>query len=189
MLDELVIFSYKNPRVIFYARVAGFFVPEVSMAANATEPRPTGRPSVRTKAMEKEILDRLEEGESLLAICRDEHLPNRSTWHDWIEKDPDLFRQYTRARSIQADVLLDDIADIEDRTLTGAIDPVAARTVLSSKQWRAMKMSPKQYGDRLATTLTGADDGPVKVEYDTSADARQALAEITARLAGLHGSH
>lgn len=155
------------------------------MAVSATK-RPTGRPTVRTLAIELEILGRLEEGESLLAICRDEHLPNRSTWRDWLDKDPDLYRQYARAREVQADVLLDDIADIEDRTLTGEIDAAAARTVLSSKQWRAMKMAPKQYGDRLATTITGPDDGPVKIEYASAQDARQALAEITARL---HGSN
>lgn len=50
------------------------------------------------------------------------------------------------------------MSDIEDRTLSGSIDPAAARVVLASKQWRAAKLAPKRYGDKLA--IGGADDMP-----------------------------
>lgn len=163
------------------------FLSEVFMAVSAAK-KPIGRPTTRTIAVEKEILSRLEEGESLLSICKDAHLPNRSTWVDWIEKDPNLYQQYTRARCIQADRILDDIAEIEISTLKGEVDPIAARTVLNSKQWRAMKMAPKYYGDRTQTVVTGPNDGPVQVQYESSEEAKRALADLTARIAVLNGS-
>ena len=56
----------------------------------------------------------------------------------------------------QADYIVEDCASIEDRTIAGEINPAAARAVLASKQWRAAKLAPKKYGDKLQ--LGGADD-------------------------------
>ena len=41
------------------------------------------------------------------------------------------------------------MADIEERTLSREIDPAAARAVLASKQWRAAKLNPKKYSDKV----------------------------------------
>jgi len=75
-------------------------------------------------------------------------MPDRTTVNRWLSVYDDFASKYARARVIQADHLQEDMADIEDRTLSGEIDPAAARVVLGSKQWRASKLAPKIYGDK-----------------------------------------
>lgn len=173
------------------------------MAVSATK-RPTGRPSKRTTALEMEVLDRIATGEPLAQICRDEHMPHQKNWYEWMDRDHDLSFRFARAREKGFDAIAADALTIAntpfegESTITRADGSVEVRRedMLGHRKLQVetrlkllAKWDPKRYGDRMATTLTGPDDGPVKVEYDTSADARQALAEITARLAGLHGSH
>lgn len=62
-----------------------------------------------------EICQRLAEGETLRAICRDEHLPARSTVHLWVVYDIQGFAdQYARAREIGCDEIADETIEIAD---------------------------------------------------------------------------
>jgi hypothetical protein len=112
-------------------------------------------------AIADEICRRLSEGESLRSICRDDHMPDRQTVLNWQNNRPEFSAKCARARDAQADWLQDDMADIERDVLTGALDPQAARVVLSSKQWRASKLAPKKYGDRQHLEHTGAEGSPL----------------------------
>ena len=58
-----------------------------------------GRPSIYSDALAAAICERLGQGESLNAICRDEHMPSRKVVHEWVTDDRDGFRdKYVRAR-------------------------------------------------------------------------------------------
>jgi hypothetical protein len=57
-----------------------------------------GRPSRFSPELVAEILVRLEEGESLQAICRDDHMPAVSTVYDWRGNIPVFAEALTRAR-------------------------------------------------------------------------------------------
>lgn len=59
------------------------------------------------------------------------------------------------ARELQAEFVHDEMADIEDQVVDGAIPADVARVVLSSKQWRAAKLRPKVYGDKQTTEFEG----------------------------------
>lgn len=120
------------------------------------QPKKAGRPSAYTEAIAAEICERLANQESLRQICASEGMPHRSTVDRWADDNPDFAARRARAREAQADSIFDDMADIEDRTLKGRIGAAVARAVLSSKQWRASKLAPKKYGDKLA--LGGASD-------------------------------
>lgn len=120
-----------------------------------------------------EICARLADGESLRGICRDSTMPNWRTVCRWMESNDDFASRCARARVLQAEVLEAEMASIEDKTLSGEYDPKAANVVLSSKRWRASKMAPKKYGDKITTELTGADGGPVEIS-DTDRAARVA---------------
>ena len=117
-----------------------------------------GRPSAYTEALAAEICERLANKESMRRICTDPRMPDRTTVQEWIAKDPNFATKCARAREAQADYIVDDCADIEEKTLSGEVSPAAARAVLASKQWRAAKLAPKKYGDKLQ--LGGADDLP-----------------------------
>ena len=126
---------------------------------------------------------RISEGQSLRSICLDEDMPSRSTVLRWLEEDPSFNAKCARARLEQADWLLDDMADIENRTLDGTYEPNVAKVVLSSKQWRAAKLAPKKYGDKTTIESTGPDGGPIQSVGITTSDPVEA-AKVYQRLIG-----
>lgn len=121
---------------------------------------PVGRPSVYSEELADRICERLVEGESLRKICADEEMPNKATVSRWIASNDNFATRCARARETGADVLLDEMEDIEDRTLGGELDHRAANVVLSSKQWRASKLAPKKYGARIDHTSSDKSMSP-----------------------------
>jgi hypothetical protein len=64
------------------------------------EDQTMGRPSIYSDALAAEICERLASGESLRAICCEEHMPSRKVVHEWVADNHNGFRdQYARARS------------------------------------------------------------------------------------------
>ena len=126
------------------------------------------------EAIKTEICERIAGGESMRAVCRDAHMPDRATVLRWLEGDEAFAARCARARELQADALEEDMAEVEQRTLSGEIEPKAASVVLSSKRWRAEKLAPKKYGARTAMELTGANGGPVQIISDAERAARAA---------------
>lgn len=133
-------------------------------SAQSDAQKPTGRPSSYSEALAEEICDRIANGESLVQICRDEHMPNRRTVLRWMEADAAFATRSARAREVHADFAQDRMLEIEVGVLDGEIDATAARVVLSSMQWRASKLAPKKYGDTSKVEHSGPDGGAIKME-------------------------
>lgn len=134
---------------------------------------PSGRPLTYTQEIADAICVRLAAGESLNAICKADEMPPESTVRGWALDDVQGFAaKYTRAREIQADVLVEQILDISD---DGSRDYVAtengvsvdhdhiarSRLRVDSRKWFASKVLPKKYGDKVA--LTGDGGGPLSM--------------------------
>jgi hypothetical protein len=98
------------------------------------------------------ILQRIADGESLRAICADDDMPGKATVFEWLEADEQFRTKYASARARQADLMVDSFGDIEESVLSGVLKPDAAKVVLWSRQWRAAKLRPKVYGDKIETT-------------------------------------
>ena len=77
------------------------------------------RASIRTPELEDAILARLEAGETLSAICRDEGMPSRPSFLDWIREDPLLSDRYARARLVGFDALAEETIAIADTARIG----------------------------------------------------------------------
>jgi len=124
--------------------------------------KPVGRPSLYSQAIADQICQLLADKFSMRQICSREEMPDRATVLRWMADKPDFAAKCVHAREEQADYIVEDCIDIEDRTIAGEINPAAARAVLASKQWRASKLAPKKYGDKLAL---GQDEslGPLTV--------------------------
>jgi hypothetical protein len=75
----------------------------------ATRPR-AGQPTKRTDEVVEEILDRIANGESLINICQDDHLPGYSTFNRWQREDPELLSMVDVAYQFHARTM-DDMAD------------------------------------------------------------------------------
>lgn len=126
-----------------------------------------GRPSEFTQQVADAICERIADGESLRAICREDDMPAKSSVFKWLSQHKDFADQYTRARETQADTLFDEILSISD---DGANDSykdedgnprtdhdVIARSRLrvDARKWMAGKLRPKVYGDKVQTEISG----------------------------------
>lgn len=93
----------------------------------------------------------------------------------WLSKYPDFLNKYTRAREIQADFLAEEIISIANEKQVEIkhqgeeikLDLSATivqhnRLRIDANKWYASKLAPKKYGDKLDTTLSGPDGGPVQ---------------------------
>lgn len=152
-----------------------------------------GRPSSFSEEVSLEICTRLAAGESLRAICRDEHMPDASTVLRWLAGSDDRYagfrEQYTRARDVQADMLVDEILEISDdgtndwmERKNGDGEAIGwqlngehvqrSRLRVDSRKWFASKVAPKKYGDKVIQEHTGPNGEAIGVVSDNLSLAR-----------------
>ena len=99
--------------------------------------------------IQDQLLAEIQTGRSLRQVCKDEGMPHFTTVLRWVAACPDFAIKYARARVAQADTLFDRMEEVEEAVSNGTMDSHAARVVLDSMRWRASKLAPKVYGDRL----------------------------------------
>jgi len=125
-----------------------------------------GRPSKRTPEVVDEICERLSKGEPLAVICRDEHMPHRSTVSDWESADEDVSRRIARAReegedAIAADCLLiaDDAGDdfrMGEKSVLADTDHIQRSKLRIDTRLKLLaKWNPRKWGDRIEHEHTG----------------------------------
>lgn len=127
-----------------------------------------------TQELHDAIIQRLMEGRSLLAICRDPDIPSHATVLRWRKKYPDFDEAIPRARAEGTHVLAEQCLEIAD----DKEDDVQHRRLRIDTRLRLIgKWNARAYGDKVA--VGGADDlPPVQIE-DTGA--RDKLASLVAR--------
>lgn len=139
-----------------------------------------GRPSEFTPEIATTICVELMDGRSLRSICEDADMPATTTVYRWLHERDDFRDQYARAREIQAEGGIDDMIEIADdgrndwmlRAQGGyqVNGEVLARSKLriETRQWAAMKLLPKKYGDKLQIdanhAIAAMDDAELAAE-------------------------
>lgn len=141
------------------------------------------RPTDFTQALVDTICQRLAEGESLRAICRDDEMPGATTVFRWLASDDDAYKgfreQYARAREAQADYYAEEILEISDdgtndwmerKNADGSVGDIIlngehvqrSRLRVDARKWFASKVAPKKYGDKLTAELSGPNGGKIE---------------------------
>ena len=127
------------------------------------------------------ICERIAEGESLRAICADDDMPSVTSVMRWLAADTALSEQYTRAREVQGDGEFDKAREIAFAATPDTVQ--VARLQYDAVKWRAGKLRPKVYGDKVA--IGGADDlPPVKTEDGGVAKLAAYLDAVSSRASG-----
>jgi hypothetical protein len=106
------------------------------------------------------ICERLADGVSLRAICREEGMPTTSTVCKWLAKSAAFAEQYARARELQADALFDDILDIADKGLKALEGADDRRIQIDARKWMAGKLKGK-YSDKVKHVGGDEGDNPI----------------------------
>lgn len=137
------------------------------------KPYTTGRKPMKfVDEITDELCTRLCEGESLASICEDEHMPTQGTVMRWIGESESFAQRYARARSMQAELLANQIIEIADDgrndwmekenekgevkgwTVNGeAVQRSKLR--LEARKWVAAKLLPKKYGEKVEVEHSG----------------------------------
>ncbi len=141
----------------------------------AKPPKKTGRPSKYSDKLANAICKAIStSSKGLVLLCKEnESFPNVRSVYDWLndEKYKDFLHNYARAREEQADFLADEIIAIADdgnddteQRYTASGEPYdvenkewTSRSKLRvyARQWKASKLAPKKYGDKLDVTSGG----------------------------------
>jgi hypothetical protein len=136
---------------------------------------PAGRPTDYTKELGLKICERMCEGESLKAICRDDSMPARGTIHRWLleGKYPEFNDSYAKAYSIRTENMFDELIEIaddgtndymerqnKDGTTYEAVNSEhinRSRLRVDTRKWKLAKMHPEKYAERskIETEITG----------------------------------
>lgn len=109
------------------------------------------RPSEYTEEAGNRICDAIIEGAALYKLCEQDDFPGERTVYQWIDRHPEFAQKYARARELQQDREADKIVVIADE----AKDANIARLQIDARKWRASKLAPKKYGERMDMNLSG----------------------------------
>lgn len=108
-----------------------------------------GRPSVYSNELADAICEAIATGEhsgALHLICqRRDDFPTERTVYSWLQNNEAFLHKYQAARARQQDHEIDECIRIADE----ATDPNKARVQILARQWRAGKLAPKKYGERV----------------------------------------
>lgn len=147
-----------------------------------------GRNTIYTDEIGDTIEARLAGGETLIAICRDEGMPDERTVRGWaLKPQHPFYPKYTRGRELgymrMADELIHIMDDGQNDWMARQIAEMAeddprriawqlngehvarSRLRIDGRKWLLSKALPKIYGDKVA--LTDAEGGKLVIEFST----------------------
>ena len=114
------------------------------------------------------------------ALRQKAEFPSQAVFYKWLAEREDVQEKYARARELQQDYEADNMIEIADT----AADPNKARIQIDARKWRASKLAPKKYGDKLDLNHSGLP--AAKSESDI--DARLLALFAKAGISGVDGT-
>lgn len=101
-----------------------------------------------------ELCARIAEGRAVLDVCGDDDMPTASTVYRRMAKDADFATAIARAREAQQHHEADSCVQMADQAT--AEDWQVVKLRIWARQWRAAKLAPKTYGDKLGVEQSGS---------------------------------
>ena len=144
---------------------------------------PSGRLCTYTEERGKAICEKLKRGETLLNICEDPDMPDRNTVYRWLDKYPDFYTAYSRARKEQMDTWADQIVTISDAATKETAQ--ADRLRVDTRKFLMAKIAPKVYGDHTNLNVSGTLEHVARVDAPPSETRQQWLERKQAELTAL----
>jgi hypothetical protein len=114
-----------------------------------------------TEEIESRICEELASGSSIRDIAAMDWAPSEPTIYRRMAADKEFAALISDARAAQQDYEVDRCVELADKAT--AEDWQVVKLRIWARQWRAAKLAPKKYGDKLSTELTGPNGGPLQV--------------------------
>jgi len=100
-----------------------------------------------------ELCGRVCAGEGVNEVCRDDHMPHESTVYRHMAKNDEVASRIARAREAQQDFEADNCVKMADAAT--AEDWQVVKLRIWARQWRAAKLAPKKYGEKVGLDHSG----------------------------------
>lgn len=141
------------------------------MSDDARQPvgRPRIRPPVSDEAAVARICERLIAGQSMKEATRPEDVPSDTEVYVEMARNEEFRAVIARAREAQQHAMIDTTIDLADRATVE--DHQVMKLRIWARQWRAAKLAPKVYGDKVTQEHTGPGGGPVRLVWGDGSDA------------------
>jgi hypothetical protein len=110
---------------------------------------------------EEEIFSLIRAGEMLSAIA-DKFKVDRTTFFEWLDADKERSVRAREARA-KASAAWDEKAERGIANASDAFELAKAKELAHHYRWRASKIAPKLYGDKVQTEVTGAEGAPLQI--------------------------
>jgi hypothetical protein len=127
-----------------------------------------GRPRIRPRPLDDGIVDRIAEGLAsglgIRKVCEPEDMPTYQSVYVEMAKGGDFAKAIARAREAQQEHEADACVEMADEANEGNWQVVKLR--IWARQWRAAKLAPKKYGEKVQQEITGKDGGPIETKGD-----------------------
>lgn len=112
-----------------------------------------------TAELETDICDHLATGKSILDVGKLEGYPSADSIYRQMHRDAAFATAIARARDAGQDHEADICVSMADKATVEDHQVVKLR--IWARQWRAAKLAPKRYGDKVAHVGGGEDDAPI----------------------------
>lgn len=148
-----------------------FNVPEYVYENEEPEAK-IGRPTEYSLELAEIICTKIAtQSKGIARICEAAGFPHPSTFYRWLAKEENgAFREmYARAKDQQADLLADEVLDIADNNrydreaFVGLNHIQRDKVRIDARKWKASKLAPQKYGDKLDVTTLGQRVEPVHI--------------------------
>ena len=96
---------------------------------------------------------------SMRDVCALKGMPCEVSLYSRLAKDENFAAKVAKARTAQQDHEMEACIHIADNATTE--DWQVAKLRIWARQWRAAKLAPKKYGDKVSAEITGADGAPL----------------------------
>jgi hypothetical protein len=106
----------------------------------------------------EELIERLEKGDDMAAICSDPRMPSVSTFWRWSKEDDDLGKRIVRAREIGYYYR----ADLAVKAAKEAKDAGKGRLAFDAERWRLGKLS-NAFADKVKHVGGDEGDNPIAI--------------------------
>lgn len=113
-----------------------------------------------SEALVTDICDHLATGKSLIEIARLQGYPSSDSMYRHMHRDPAFAARIARAREAGQDHEADACVDMADKADGENWQVVKLR--IWARQWRASKLAPRRYGDKVAVEASGPNGGPIE---------------------------
>lgn len=130
-----------------------------------------------TEDVEERLCEAIAGGMGINEATREDGMPSQPTVYRRMAADEEFAHRISVARAAQQDAEVEKCVELAD--MATPEDWQVVKLQIWARQWRAAKLAPKKYGEKITAAHTGPNGGPIETttthKLDTSSMTEEQL--------------